>query len=182
LKSEYHALGVDFDERNTLFDEALDVLPLHWSGRPFDYSGTHFACRGTIGLPRPVQQPIPIWIGGNSTLSLRRAATRAHGWMPLTGSVEMFGTVRSPAITSDTGFAARLDTLRELAAGRFKELDIVVAYHDTSIYDSKLDIERHRHAFHEFAELGATWMLLPGPLAGAPSTRNFLEAAPEAFI
>ena len=37
LKAEYFALGVDFDERNTLFDEALDVLPLHWSGKPFDY-------------------------------------------------------------------------------------------------------------------------------------------------
>ena len=32
LKAEFFALGVDFDERNALFDEALDVLPLHWSG------------------------------------------------------------------------------------------------------------------------------------------------------
>src|SRR5215213_3847305 len=55
LKAEYFALGVDFDERNTLFDEALDVLPLHWSGEPFDYDGLHFNCRGTIGRPRPVQ-------------------------------------------------------------------------------------------------------------------------------
>ena len=85
LKAEYFALGVDFDERNALFDEALDVLPLHWSGEPFDYQGTHFNCRGTIGRPRPVQIPIPIWIGGNAKLTLRRVAERAQGWMPLTG-------------------------------------------------------------------------------------------------
>jgi probable F420-dependent oxidoreductase len=35
LKGEFRALGVDFEERNALFDEALDVLPLHWSGEPF---------------------------------------------------------------------------------------------------------------------------------------------------
>ena len=85
LKAEYCALGVDFDERNVLFDEALDVLPLHWSGEPFDYEGTHFSCRGTIGRPAPVQQPIPIWIGGNAKLTLRRVAERAQGWMPLRG-------------------------------------------------------------------------------------------------
>ena len=48
LKAEYFALGVDFDERNELFDEALDVLPLHWSGEPFDYTGKHFSCRGSV--------------------------------------------------------------------------------------------------------------------------------------
>src|SRR3954452_5015805 len=41
-KTEFHALGVDFDERNELFDEVLDVLPLHWSGEPFSYQGRHF--------------------------------------------------------------------------------------------------------------------------------------------
>src|SRR4051794_11439710 len=111
LKAEYRAVGVDFDERNELFDEALDVLPLHWSGVPFDYAGKHFNCRGTIGLPRPTQQPIPIWIGGNSALSLRRVTQRAQGWMPLTGSPEMFGVVRSPAITGIDSLRDRLAVL-----------------------------------------------------------------------
>jgi alkanesulfonate monooxygenase SsuD/methylene tetrahydromethanopterin reductase-like flavin-dependent oxidoreductase (luciferase family) len=35
LKGEFRALGVDIEERNDLFDEALDALPLHWSGEPF---------------------------------------------------------------------------------------------------------------------------------------------------
>jgi len=33
--SEYAALGVNFDERNALFDETLEVLPLAWSGEPY---------------------------------------------------------------------------------------------------------------------------------------------------
>src|SRR5687768_13414278 len=69
LKGEFQALGVDFDERNELFDEALEVLPLHWSGEPFNYKGRHFEARETVALPRPHQDPIPIWIGGNSALT-----------------------------------------------------------------------------------------------------------------
>jgi alkanesulfonate monooxygenase SsuD/methylene tetrahydromethanopterin reductase-like flavin-dependent oxidoreductase (luciferase family) len=39
LKAEYAALGVEFEERNRLFDEALEVMPLAWSGDAFSYSG-----------------------------------------------------------------------------------------------------------------------------------------------
>src|SRR3984893_6080807 len=60
-KSEFHALAVDFDERNALFDEALEVLPLHWKGEPFSYKGMHFEARDVIARPKPVQNPIPIW-------------------------------------------------------------------------------------------------------------------------
>jgi probable F420-dependent oxidoreductase len=81
-KTEYHALGVDFDERNVRFDEALDALPMHWKGDPFSYTGTDFDARHVVARPRPCQDPIPIWIGGNSTMSRRRAARRAQGWMP----------------------------------------------------------------------------------------------------
>ena len=78
-KSEFHALGVDMDERGALFDEVLDCLPLHWSGEPFSYQGLHFDARDVIALPRPVQDPIPIWIGGNSKAARRRVAERGAG-------------------------------------------------------------------------------------------------------
>src|SRR5207244_4032473 len=55
LKSEYFALGVDFDERNALFEEAIDALRLHWKGDSFSYEGRHFEARDVIARPRPVQ-------------------------------------------------------------------------------------------------------------------------------
>ena len=76
-KTEFFALGVDFDERNALFDEALELLPKAWSGEPFDAEGLHFTAKGVIQRPRPAQDPIPIWIGGNSKLSRRRRRDRA---------------------------------------------------------------------------------------------------------
>lgn len=174
LKAEYFALGVDFDQRNRLFDEALDVLPLHWSGEPFDFDGTHFSCRGTIGRPRPVQNPIPVWIGGNAKLTLRRVAERAQGWMPLTGPAEMFSTVRSREVTSSAAIIERLGVLRDLAGDRFGELDIAVAYTDRSVYDMT-DLDRHRDALAAIAELGATWIIVPGPTGEHPQALDFLH-------
>ena len=92
LKGEFRALGVDFDERNRAFDEALDVMQLHWSGQPFDYEGSTFSARSIQARPSPVQQPIPIWIGGNAKITRRRVAEKAQGWMPLHGSPELLQT------------------------------------------------------------------------------------------
>ncbi|RMH69972.1 MAG: LLM class F420-dependent oxidoreductase, partial [Actinomyces sp.] len=179
LKGEFRALGVDVDERNLLFDEALDVLPRHWSGEPFDYDGTHFTCRGTIGLPRPVQDPIPIWIGGNAHRTLERVARRARGWMPLVGPAELFGTVRSPAVTGPDDLARRIGRLAELAGDRFGELDIVVPYTDPTLVDPTRDVERHRDRLGRLAELGATVVVVAPPPAAArdaTATASFVES------
>lgn len=182
LKAEYFALGVDFDERNVLFDEALDVLPLHWSGEPFDYAGTHFNCRGTIGRPKPVQSPIPIWIGGNAKLTLRRIAERAQGWMPLSGSSAMFSTVRSPEISSTDDIVERLGMLKDFAGDRFAELDIAVSYSDPSMYTIGRDVERHRDALGRMLEIGATWMVVPGPQGQHPASQDFVAGFAESYF
>ena len=182
LKAEYFALGVDFEERNVLFDEALDVLPLHWAGEPFDYQGTHFSCRDTIGLPRPVQQPIPIWIGGNAALTIRRVAERAQGWMPLIGPEGMFSTVRSPSMTSVDDVVDRLHMLKRLAGDRFTNLDIVLSYSDSSIYETSVDVERHRDTLGRIAELGATWMVLSGPQGPHPIAANFIGEFAQTYL
>ena len=182
LKAEFFALGVDFDERNELFDEALDVMPMHWSGEPFDYEGKHFNARGTIGRPRPVQIPIPIWIGGNAKLTLRRVAERAQGWMPLTGPAGMFSTVRSPEVTSADDILARLELLKEYAGDRFGELDLTIAYTDPTVYDLSTDVERHREHLGRLEEIGATWIVVPGPTEQAPIASDFVLGFAETYF
>ena len=129
-----------------------------------------------MGRPRPLQQPIPIWIGGNATLTLRRVAERAQGWMPLTGPAGIFPTVRSPPASSIEDLRLRLQRLKDLAGDRFAGLDITVAYADPSVHDVTSDVERHRHAIGALRELGATWMVVPGPAAPHPHTLEFLQS------
>ncbi len=175
-KTEFFAVGSDFDERNTRFDEALDVLPLHWKGEPFSYTGTGFAARDVIARPRPLRDPIPIWIGGNSKLTLRRVAERCDGWMPLTGPAELASTTRTPHLSSVESIADRLAMLRELAGERFEQLDIVVPYLGApSAAELDSGVGERTDYFGRLAEIGVTWIVVNPPWAAYPAAIEFIE-------
>ena len=161
-KGEFRALGVDFDERNDLFDEALAVLPRFWSGEPLTFTGRHFEARDAICLPRPVQQPIPIWIGGNARVTMRRVAARAQGWMPMLSNETVSSTTRTAHIGDIPTLALRVAELRELAPFRAQEIDVLVTYPDASIADPTTSVERHRDTLGRLAEAGVTWVGIPG--------------------
>ncbi|MEU9017705.1 LLM class F420-dependent oxidoreductase [Actinomadura sp. NPDC048394] len=177
-KSEFHALGVDIDERNALFDETLDVLPLHWSGEPFGYQGRHFSARDVIARPRPVQDPIPVWIGGNSRLSRRRVAERAQGWMPMTGGAQLSTTARTPALGTLDELAAAVSEMRDAAAaaGRDDRIDVLHSYQGPGIEAPAADADRHREALGEIEKAGVTWVLVSSRTASLPATLEFLDS------
>jgi len=108
MRDEFAALGVDFDERNELLDEALDVIRLAWGGKPMSYRGRHFHAPGNQALLVPAQKPHPpVWVGGNSRRAIRRAVHKADGWMP-------FPLTPSRAAMDST---APMDGHADLAAG-----------------------------------------------------------------
>ncbi|WP_280437451.1 LLM class F420-dependent oxidoreductase [Nocardia carnea] len=162
LKGEFHALGVDFDERNTLFDEALDVLPLHWKGEPFSYTGKHFSARDVQARPAPVQQPIPIWIGGNSALSRRRVSRAAHGWIPMSGGAELSSTARTPELGGIAELSRKIAEIRGSAAdaGRSDHIDLVYSYSHTGLTGPGAEPGPHREAFGELARAGVDWIVI----------------------
>ena len=176
-KAEFHALGVDFDERNELFDELLDVLPLHWSGEAFSYEGRHFNAREVIALPKPVQSPIPIWIGGNSTRSRRRVVERAQGWMPMLGSPELSATTRTRHIGSLAELRDVIAETKQMAAdmGRTDPVDIFAGYDDPTVADPTADADRHREAIAEREEAGITWLLVSSQTRTSTDTFRFLD-------
>lgn len=183
LKGEFKALGVDFDKRNLLFDEALEVMPLHWSGEPFNYTGSHFEARETIGRPRPLQQPIPIWIGGNSRLTRRRVAEKAQGWMPLVMPPAQMSTVRTSAIGGIGEVAAQITEIREAAAARGETIDVLFPYMDQSIHDSPgRDVLRHQEAFAELEDAGVNWVGLAGTTKSLDATLDFVARFGDSYI
>jgi probable F420-dependent oxidoreductase len=105
LEPEFRALGVDFDERNDLLDEALVAMRRAWAEDGVQMRGRHFDVRGHTMLPRPLQQPHPpIWVGGNSKRAIRRAVDHADGWTPMPNPRALGARRRS----------AHLETLDEL--------------------------------------------------------------------
>jgi probable F420-dependent oxidoreductase len=181
-KSEFFALGVDFDQRNVLLDEVLDVLPMHWSGEPFSYRGTHFEARDVVARPRPVQEPIPIWLGGNARRTLGRIAERCQGWMPLVGPAQVAATARTPHLQTPADIAAKVAELRGLGGERGAALDVAAPYGDGTIVDTTKDVERHRDAFGALESAGASWVIVSGASRSAPETHDFLQAFGSTYL
>jgi probable F420-dependent oxidoreductase len=173
LRGEYRALGVDFEERNRLFDEALDVLTGIWSTDDFAYEGLHFIARGQTAAPQPSRGKVPIWIGGNSALSRRRVAARADGWAPFAASRMLAQTAKTPVLETIDDLVPMLDHLWGLLddAGRDRgEIDICVnALGCAPPGDPAFDPARNLDTLGKLADLGATWTgtSVPGDSLGA---------------
>ena len=157
LKPEFFALGADFDERNQLTDEAIDVMRRVWTEDDVAFEGLHFRSRGTTMRPRPVQQPHPpIWVGGNSTAAIHRVVERAQGWVPFPnpGGASM-GAVRTPPLTSLEELNERLEVMHDHVdrVGRTEPID--VCFSPFANEPGALLDELHR-----MQDLGVTWAIL----------------------
>jgi probable F420-dependent oxidoreductase len=80
---EFQALGLSFAERGRYTDEALRVMQTLWTQDAPQYSGSYCTFADIIFQPKPLQQPVPIWVGGQSRAALRRTAQFATGWHPI---------------------------------------------------------------------------------------------------
>jgi probable F420-dependent oxidoreductase len=82
LVEEFELLGVPFDDRGPRADDALQALRASLGQHLPSYSGPFYQFGGLIVEPHAVQDHVPIWIGGRTRRSVRRAMSLADGWMP----------------------------------------------------------------------------------------------------
>ncbi len=89
LAEEFEALGVPFRERGARSDEALRVMRALWTESEPRFEGRFFRFSGITAEPKPIQKPHPpIWIGGASPATFRRAVEFADAWHPSHRSIE----------------------------------------------------------------------------------------------
>ncbi len=83
-KSEFEALGEDFETRGRRMDEAIEVLRAFWSDEHVNYDGEFYQIDEIAMEPKPPQRDrIPIWIGGTRPGALRRVVKHGDGWMAM---------------------------------------------------------------------------------------------------
>jgi probable F420-dependent oxidoreductase len=80
---EYEALGMRFQDRARRFEEQIMLLRRLWTERVVTFDGRYHTLRAAGINPRPIQQPIPIWIGGSAEAAVKRATRLADGYLPL---------------------------------------------------------------------------------------------------
>ncbi|MET8688499.1 TIGR03619 family F420-dependent LLM class oxidoreductase [Streptomyces sp. NPDC004732] len=83
VEEEFEVLGVDFARRGPILDETVDALKAALGPEEYpEHRGERFDFKDLGQLPRPAQRHVPLWVGGSSPAAVRRAATRADGWLP----------------------------------------------------------------------------------------------------
>ena len=82
LKEEFDLLGAPYDDRGPRSDDALRALRASLSEREPAYHGDLYDFEGMVVDPCAIQEHVPIWVGGRTLRSLRRAAALADGWCP----------------------------------------------------------------------------------------------------
>lgn len=82
-EEEYRAYGYDFPgigTRQRQMVEAIELTRLLWTEPYADYEGEHYRLERAVCAPKPVQSPMPIWVGGHGDNLLRIVAEQADGW------------------------------------------------------------------------------------------------------
>lgn len=82
LQEEFELLGVPFEGRGDRADDAMAALRASLSTPEPEYHGSHYDYSGMLVEPHAVQTRVPLWVGGRTKRSLRRAVTHGDGWVP----------------------------------------------------------------------------------------------------
>jgi probable F420-dependent oxidoreductase len=80
--AEQQAFGLRREDRAPWFEEALPLLRRFWSEDSVDHDGERFHYQGLQVLPKPLQTPPDVWLGGIAPAELRRVGRLADGWLP----------------------------------------------------------------------------------------------------
>jgi len=172
LKSEFDALGADFNRRGALLDEAIAAWKATWAG--VDHDGPEFGVSGHIALPTPLTTDgPPIWIGGNGAAARRRVVEIADGWMPMAASGEMAAITRARPLEE-------IDTLGDwIAAVNKRRAELGREPADVAFVPFEADLlasgdctgfcAEVRPRLNTYAEAGVTWITIE------PVSRSFTD-------
>jgi probable F420-dependent oxidoreductase len=164
LKEEFDLLGAPFEDRGARGDDALKALRAALSSSEPAYEGEFYSFGGLTVDPCALQPHMPIWIGGRTRRSLRRAVTLADGWCPFYVSIETAAQWLS-AFELPAGFEvvmpadhpldpvgkpeATKETLRAMVAGGTTTLSARFVHRSLAHYLEQIHalVEMHRETF-----------------------------------
>ncbi|MFO0690357.1 MAG: TIGR03621 family F420-dependent LLM class oxidoreductase [Myxococcota bacterium] len=153
-KAEYEAMGLEFEAASRRIErlrEAIGVLRGFWSGKPEARKGTHYTIGEIEGYPRPVQEPLPILIGGGGRKVLSLAAQTAD-------IVGINPAARSGAHDAETDLDSKADVtdeklrwIAEAAGARMDELELCMQVYADGLTPSRAEGDRILAARYAFS-------------------------------
>jgi probable F420-dependent oxidoreductase len=147
LREEFDLLGAEFEGRGDSADDAIRALRASLSQIEPVYRGEHYAYDGFVVDPCAVQPRVPIWVGGRTARSLRRAVELADGWAP-------FGLARADLAAMIARAHATEAWVARAEAAEAPPFEIVLQ--NEHPFDPGAEANRVRDAAARLADAGAT--------------------------
>lgn len=88
MREEFDALGVPWERRGARNDEYIEAMRALWAGPHAEFHGDFVDFPPVTCSPRPVQESIPILVGGDSDVAISRAVRLADGYFPGEGDLD----------------------------------------------------------------------------------------------
>ena len=82
MKEEFEAVGVDFSTRGARTDESIQAMRVLWNDAAASFHGKYYHFHDVKSLPKPVNNTVPIHVGGHSAAAARRAGRYGDGFFP----------------------------------------------------------------------------------------------------
>ena len=174
LAPEFRATSRPMKGRGGLADEALGLMVRLWAGETVTFAGQHYQYEEAVIAPLPVQDPLPLWIGGDSKAAIRRTATIGTGWLGglhnpaqvrgVVSAIKQAAVAAGRTIDDDhygASFAYRFGSpddapVQRMAAGLRRRLPDV----DPAAYFAVGDAETIRARVAEYVAAGASKFVL----------------------
>lgn len=134
LSKDFVSTGTPTKGRGKRTDEGLQIMSRLWREDKVSFDGEYYQLHEATIAPKPVQNPLPLWVGGSAKQAIERTATWGTGWQAgIETAAEIEPVIR--AIKKRAGELGRKIDDDHFGAGfgfRFgtNEEPIVARYHD----------------------------------------------------
>ncbi|MGY8936164.1 MAG: LLM class F420-dependent oxidoreductase [Alphaproteobacteria bacterium] len=157
-EQEFNALNAPFKNRGAVTDEYIDAIKTLWSQNPASFNGEFVQFDGISSAPAPVQRPHPpIWVGGASGISMRRAVRVGTGWHPVSFRLDWF---RNDGVPKLRAFAETAEKLMPDLCPRIRLRITEQPLPEDSRLTGEGTLDQIRADINVLAELGCSHVLL----------------------
>ncbi|MCY3792739.1 MAG: LLM class flavin-dependent oxidoreductase [Gammaproteobacteria bacterium] len=131
---DYAATGTPTRGRGKRSEEGLQILSRLWCEDSVTMEGQYYQLKDASIAPKPVQQPLPLWVGGSAPQAIERTAQWGTGWQagiespdevqPVIAAIKARAAELGRPIDEDhygAGFAFRFGQVEEPIVTRYHE-------------------------------------------------------------
>jgi alkanesulfonate monooxygenase SsuD/methylene tetrahydromethanopterin reductase-like flavin-dependent oxidoreductase (luciferase family) len=135
LSRDYTATGTPTKGRGKRTDEGLQIMSRLWAEDNVTFHGAYYQLDEATIAPKPIQNPLPLWVGGSAKQAIERTARWGTGWQagienaedvaPVIAAIKTRASELDRKVADDhfgAGFGFRFGSADEPIVTRYNEM------------------------------------------------------------